>query len=116
MWGKYCVTAAECKKSDPERYAYKSLKRCILASQYDYYPESQFVQYDDGSYGCNSDYYLSFHYENSKPVVTCLKIDNVSSSMYLIEEASVYADEQACGQVLNMYTLKDEETMLCVTM
>ena len=63
--------------------------------------------------GCIDGYYLYFEGRNAK----CLTKEKISSSMYLLKEKNVYADENACRRtdVFAMHMMQDGGTRLCVT-
>ena len=70
---------------------------------------------------CADGYYLycyhTYHVFNDDREFRCIKKDEVNSTMYKVDGKDVYTDDFACRYrlALNMYTLEDGTTRLCVT-
>lgn len=64
---------------------------------------------------CDGNNYLSFYYDDGWHDATCLKREEINSSMYFWKERNVYVADSFCRHTLGMYTMKDEDTMLCIT-
>ena len=89
---RYCVTAEECQSFGDKYYAYKPLNRCVHAC----YQDKAAMQCKDFVCECGEGHYLSFltgtSGGNVVHIVTCPDINSVYSSMYSVEEKSIYAD------------------------
>lgn len=87
---------------------------CICSYRYD----NDAMQYKGRMCECIDGYYLYlYNIYNEDREAKCIRKDEVRSTMYKVAGKDVYTDAFACRYklVLNMYTLEDGDTRLCVT-
>ena len=88
---------------------------CVRADKF--FGGKQFVQYDDGSYGCKNGYYLNLYWTGSPfslGGVQCLTVNGVRG-MLQIDGTNIYTDELYCKRILGMVVYTGDKIRLCIT-
>ena len=109
---RYCVTAEECELYGSGYHAYRDLNMCVNTT----YQNTANMRYENHIYDCEDDYHLYFYYNHSF-WVACLKAEEIGSDAYRVDGTSAYTSKGCCENYnhLNLFTMNNSGTLLCVT-